>query len=146
MKILIGADVVPKESSETLFVNGDVRALFGDVCDLIAKADRTVINLECALTKAEEKIKKFGPCLKADPQCADTIKKLGVTDVMLANNHVFDFGIQGLKDTMKNLERVGLPYTGVGENDTASRKPYIVEQDGKKLGFINVCEHEYSYA
>jgi len=32
---------------------------------------------------------------------------------MLSNNHVFDFGIQGLKDTMENLERVGLPYAGI---------------------------------
>lgn len=146
MKILIGADIVPKNETEELFVAGDTRGLFGDICDIIEQVDRTVINLECALTTTDQKIKKFGPCLKADPKCADTLKKLGVTDIMLANNHIFDFGVQGLKDTMDNLDRVGLPYTGVGENDTDSRKPYIVEQGGQKIGFINVCEHEYSYA
>ena len=146
MKILIGSDVVPTAQTEDLFIEGDTRTLFGGVCDLIERVDRTVINLECALTKSDARIKKIGPCLKADPKCADTLKKLGVTDVMLANNHIFDFGIQGLKDTIENLERVGLSYTGVGENDTESRKPYIIEQDGKKIGFINVCEHEYSYA
>lgn len=146
MKILIGSDVVPTEQTEQLFIDGDIRTLFGDVCELVKNADRTVINLECALTKAKNGIKKFGPCLKADPKCADALKKLGVTDVMLSNNHTFDFGIQGLKDTMENLKRVGLPHTGIGENDTDSRKPYIIEQEGKKIGFINVCEHEYSYA
>ena len=146
MKILIGSDVVPTEQTEQLFIEGDIRALFGGVCDLVKTADRTIINLECALTTTEKGIKKYGPCLKADPKCADTLKKLGVTDVMLANNHVFDFGVQGLQDTMENLKRVGLPYTGVGTNDTDSRKPYVIEQDGKKIGFINVCEHEYSYA
>ncbi len=146
MKILIGSDIVPTEETEGMFIAGDTRELFGDVCDIIESADRTVINLECALTTADTKIKKYGPCLKADPRCADTLKKLGITDVMLANNHAFDFGVQGLTDTMENLERVGLPYTGIGENDTDSRKPYIIEQDGKKVGFINVCEHEYSYA
>ena len=146
MKILIGADIVPTNESEELFIAGDARGLFGDICDIIEQADRTVINLECALTTTAKEIKKFGPRLKADPKCADTLKKLGVTDVMLANNHIFDFGIQGLKDTMNNLDRVGLPYTGIGENDTDSRKPYIVEQGGQKIGFINVCEHEYSYA
>lgn len=146
MKILIGADVVPMPLTEDLFVKQEVNELFSDVCELIANADRTVINLECALTETDEKIKKFGVCLKANPKCADALKTLGVTDVMLANNHVFDFGIKGLKDTMENLERVGLPYTGIGENDELSRKPYIIEQHGKKVGFINVCEHEYSYA
>lgn len=146
MKILIAADLVPREKSEPLFIEQDMQALFNDVADLVKGADRMVINLECALTTAEKGIKKFGPCLKADPRCADALKKLGVTDVMLSNNHVLDFGVQGLRDTMANLERVGLPYAGVGENDTDSRKPYVVVQDGKKLGFINVCEHEYSYA
>lgn len=146
MKILIGSDVVPTEKSEELFIKQDLQTLFSDVWDKIKQADRTVINLECALTTAENGIKKFGPCLKADPRCADALKALGVTDVMLSNNHVFDFGKQGLKDTIANLDRVGLPYTGVGENDELSRKPHIVERDGKKLGFINVCEHEYSYA
>ena len=147
MKILIGGDIVPKtDEVKQLFVEGDTKTLFGDVCDLIKSADRTIINLECALTNSDNEIAKFGPCLKADPRCADTLKKLGVTDVTLSNNHVFDFGIEGLKDTIDSLERVGLPYTGVGENDTDSRKPYVIEQEGKKIGIINVCEHEYSYA
>ncbi len=146
MKILIASDIVPTEQTESLFIGGDIKTLFGDVCEIVKRADRMIINLECALTTAENGIKKFGPCLKASPLCADTLKKLGITDVMLSNNHVFDFGIQGLKDTMDNLERVGLPYAGIGDNDIDSRKPYIIGREGKKIGFINVCEHEYSYA
>jgi len=146
MKILIGSDIVPTEQTEASFISGDIKTLFGGVCSLMENADRTIINLECALTTTEKGIKKFGPCLKASPKCADTLKKIGVTDVMLSNNHVFDFGVQGLKDTIANLERVGLPYTGIGKNDIDSRKPYIIEENGKKVGFINVCEHEYSYA
>ena len=46
MKILIGADVVPKEDrTEQLFIDGDIRALFGDICDAVKSADRTIINL-----------------------------------------------------------------------------------------------------
>jgi poly-gamma-glutamate synthesis protein (capsule biosynthesis protein) len=75
-----------------------------------------------------------------------TLKKLGVTDVALANNHVFDFGLEGMRDTQKALEDAGLPYFGIGENDTDSRKPYFIEGEGKKIAIINVCEHEYTYA
>ena len=147
MKILIGGDVTPKKPEvNELFVRGELRRLFGDVVDLIRDADRTVINLECALTDSDVGIEKFGPCLKGSPLCADALKALGVTDVMLSNNHTFDFGIKGLRDTVESLRRVGLPYSGIGENDTDSRKPYIMEQDGKRIGFIDVCEHEYSYA
>ena len=146
MKILIGADVVPTSVTEELFAKGDVKTLFGDVCELAKCADRVIINLECALTNSEGRIAKFGPNIKGVPECTNALTALGVTDVMLSNNHVFDFGKQGLIDTMAALDAAGLPYTGVGENDTDSRKPYYFECKGKKIGIINVCEHEYTYA
>ncbi len=146
MKIVIGADLVPTENSEPLFIAGETQKLFGDVLPILESADRFFINLECALTTSDNAIPKCGPNIKAAPACADCLKKLGVTDVMLSNNHTFDFGIEGLRDTMDNLDRVGIPYTGVGENDTLSRKIYYFEEEGKRIAVINVCEHEYSYA
>ena len=148
MKILFGADLVPnKQFNEHYFINGDVKAIFGDAVDVINSADRFVINLECALTNSENRIPKCGPNIKADPKCVNGLLALGVTDVMLANNHTFDFGIEGFVDTIKTLEEAGLPYAGVGENDTDSRKIYYIDLgDGRKLGIVNVTEHEYSYA
>ena len=146
MKLLFGADVVPTKFTEKYFVNGDTDTLFGDVAKLAKNYDRVIINLECALTDTDGAIKKFGPNIKASPECTNALKALGVTDVMLSNNHVFDFGTAGLRDTMKALDEAGIPYTGVGENDTDSRKPYFIEAEGKRIGIINVCEHEYTYA
>ena len=146
MKILIGADLVPTAYTEKLYVDGDVKTLFGSVADLAKNADRFIVNLECALTDSEGRIKKFGPNLKATPAAVNAIKALGVTDVALSNNHTFDFGIEGLRDTVDTLNAAGLPYMGIGENDTDSRKAYYIEGEGKRIGIINVCEHEYSYA
>ena len=146
MKILIGADLVPTKATEKLFVEGDAEKLFGDVTSLAKTADRFIVNLECALTDSENRIKKFGPNLKATPAAVNGLLSLGVTDVALSNNHVFDFGVEGLSDTLKTLDEAGLPYMGVGANDTVSRDPYIIEVEGKRIGFINVCEHEYTYA
>lgn len=146
MKLYIGADLVPTPKTEQSFIDKDGKAAFGGILDIVKDGDAFIVNLECALTRSENAIRKYGPNLKADPLCADGLKAFGVTDVMLANNHVFDFGVEGLTDTQKNLERVGLPYTGVGENDTDSRKIYYIERAGKKVAIVNVCEHEYTYA
>lgn len=147
MKLIFAADLTPKKPEvNQLFIEGKTKELFGDVLEVMQSADRVIVNLECALTHSENAIKKFGPNLKADPLCADTLKKAGITDIALSNNHVFDFGIEGLRDTLANLERVGLPYTGVGENDEDSRKIYYIEQEGIKIAIVNVCEHEYTYA
>ena len=146
MKILIGSDVVPTRENEQIFAAADVKTLFGDVVNLAKSADRIIVNLECALTNSDGAINKFGPNLKAIPESVNALKALGVTDVALANNHVFDFGIKGLTDTVEALDGAGLPYMGIGDNDTASRAVYTLNCDGKTLGIVNVCEHEYTYA
>lgn len=146
MKILIAADLVPTSVTSRDFAEGNVDALFGGVKDVVKNCDRFIVNLECALTESENAIKKFGPNLKGPMKTADTMKALGVTEVALANNHVFDYGKEGLLDTVKALESATLPYFGIGENDTDSRRPYFFEQEGKRIAVINVCEHEYTYA
>jgi poly-gamma-glutamate synthesis protein (capsule biosynthesis protein) len=109
MKLLIGADTVPTSVTEDLFIKGNSTALFGDICKLSSEADRVIINLECALTNHDGAIKKFGPNIKCAPECVNGLKALGVTDVMLSNNHVFDFGKKGLVDTLEALDKAGLP-------------------------------------
>lgn len=146
MRILIAADLVPTKNTSADFAEGNVERLFGKVKDVADGCDRFIVNLECALTESNNAIKKFGPNLKGPKSTAQTMKTLGVTDVALANNHVFDFGIEGLTDTVSALDGVGLPYFGIGENDTDSRRPYFIEAEGKRIAVVNVCEHEYTYA
>jgi poly-gamma-glutamate synthesis protein (capsule biosynthesis protein) len=99
-----------------------------------------------ALTDSENRIKKFGPNLKGPKTTADTMKASGITDCLLSNNHIFDFGKEGAHDTIAQLDRVGLGYTGYGDNYEASRKNMFIEKDGVTVGIVNVCEHEYTYA
>lgn len=146
MKILIAADLVPTSQTASDFATCNVDRLFGKVKSIADGVDRFIVNLECALTESDNAIKKFGPNLKGPTETADTMKALGVTDVALANNHVFDYGIEGLRDTVSALESAGLPYFGIGENDTDSRRPYFFEAEGKRIAVVNVCEHEYTYA
>ena len=146
MKTLLLGDVCPTEFSAPLFDKGDIKNLFNDTVSLFEGNDVNLINLECAITESENKIEKFGPNLKAPFGTADTLKKLGVTHVGLSNNHIFDFGKEGARDTLSALDKAGLEYTGFGENYDDSRKNLVIEKGGEKVAFITVCEHEYSYA
>ncbi len=145
MKMLICGDVSVCDS-EKLFAEQKEKELFNDILPIFKDADRVIVNLECAVTEHEIGIEKFGPCLKAPFGTIETLKKAGVTDLALSNNHIFDFGKKGLRDTISEIEKNGLNYTGVGNNKDDARKDLVIEQDGKKISIINVCEHEYSYA
>lgn len=145
MRLLIGGDVSPTYVND-LFEKGETLKLFGDVPRAFQAADRVLINFECAMTESEEGIKKCGPNLKVTPKCADVLKEIGVTDAALSNNHIFDFGIRGAKDTITALDKAGIRHTGFGKNYTDSRKNLILPAGDKTVAIINVCEHEYCYA
>ena len=78
MKLLICGDLSVTSESRPAFERSDARAAFGDVCDLFASADRTIVNLECALTDSENRIIKCGPNLKGPKTTADTMLAAGV--------------------------------------------------------------------
>lgn len=147
MKTLFLGDVCPTKASTEKFKEKDMEALFSDTASLFEESEFSFVNLECALTESDaQPIEKFGPNLKGPVRTAEALKKLGVNCCGLSNNHVFDFGVQGAKDTLKVLEDNGLSYTGFGEDYENSRKNFIFEKDGEKICIIAVCEHEYSYA
>ena len=146
MKLIICGDMSITDGSYKAFNEIDPKTAFNDVLDVFAAGDRVIVNLECALTESENKIKKYGPNLKGPKNSADTLKAAGVTDCALSNNHIYDYGREGLRDTLEQLDRVGLKYTGIGENYQASRKDHTIVIDGITVTIVNVCEHEYTYA
>ena len=146
MKLLLLGDVCSTPVNRALFEAEDVPALFTDTLSLFEGNDAVMVNLECAITDSDHAIPKFGPNLKSPLSTARVLKKVGVTHCGLSNNHIFDFGIPGVTETMRELDAVGIAYTGFGKNLADSRKNMILEQNGERIAVVAVCEHEYSYA
>ncbi len=146
MKLTLCGDVCPVPPNYEEWIRGDANVLFNDVVEIFEVSDRTIVNLECALTESENGILKKGPNLKGPLNTARVLKEVGVTDCGLSNNHVFDYGIEGLRDTVRALGENGLNYTGIGKDEVDARKNLIIEHDGKKVAIVAVCEHEYTYA
>ena len=146
MKLILCGDLVPTEITRPAFDAADTAALMGGALAVIGKGDFAVANLECALTDLESRIRKCGPNLKGKPADAAVIRACGFTHLGLSNNHVMDFGIQGMRDTIDNVTANGMTAFGWGENDQDSRRPVFLEKDGVRVAVVAVCEHEYSYA
>ncbi|MEA4889808.1 MAG: CapA family protein [Clostridiaceae bacterium] len=146
MRIFIGGDITPTDITKPGFDRGDIVSLFGDIPELLKTGDRVIANLECALTQSDTPIRKCGPNLRGRPAYAQVLRQAGITDVGLANNHVFDFGRPGYDDTLRALAAAGLPYTGVGENEQDARRTHYMDIEGKKIALLAFAEHEYSYA
>jgi poly-gamma-glutamate capsule biosynthesis protein CapA/YwtB (metallophosphatase superfamily) len=59
----------------------------------------------------------------ASPFVLDELKWAGFKMVNTANNHALDFGIDGLRSTIRNLDLAGLIHAGTGENLARARAP-----------------------
>ncbi len=147
MQLLIAGDLVPKEVNVPLFNNADLKTLLGD--DLLAiwlKADIRIFNLETPLYNDHNPISKYGPNLQAPISTITGIKALNPNLVTLANNHILDHGVEGLKSTVKILKEHNVPYVGVGRNVDEAKLPYIIQAKNKSIGVYACTEHEFSYA
>jgi Putative enzyme of poly-gamma-glutamate biosynthesis (capsule formation) len=145
MNILIGGDIVPTKSNIDLFINRDVNELLGEeLFSLWNAADVRILNLEVPITDIEDPINKCGPNHIAPMYTINGIKALNPNLVTLANNHILDQGIQGLRSTEDVLSKNEIPFVGVGENLIEASKSYIFQREGIKIGIYACAEHEFS--
>lgn len=66
----------------------------------------------------------------------ERVKKLKIDVVTLANNHIYDQGEEGLRNTILQLDKLGVKHCGAGMNLSEAKKPAVVNLDGKSLAFI----------
>ncbi len=64
------------------------------------------------------------------------MNEMGIDIVTLANNHILDFGPEGITDSIAALNEAGIKYVGAGENLDEAKKLEIIEVGGRKIGFI----------
>lgn len=146
-KMIIGSDIVPTETNFDLFEKADIETLAGkELLDILNEADFRAFNLETPICDNEEPIPKYGPCLMVPLRAVPGIKAFNPDMLLLANNHILDQGQQGLNSTLKVLDEWKIPYMGAGKNLAEAGKPRIIEADGKKIGFYNAAEHEFTIA
>lgn len=120
----------------------------GGVAGLLRRADLAIVNLECAITdsmvhwRGAAKAFYFGAPLNA----VLSLTGAGVKLASLANNHLLDFDVQGLHDTIAALDRSGILHAGAGSDLPAARAPAIVERKGTRIGMAAFCDHQRDFA
>ena len=120
-----------------------ISRLFAGVQKRLRKADIVIGNLETPLTCSVEPTPNKDPELikaKRDfvfrcdrPKAACAMKDAGFTVLTLANNHMMDYGDDGLADTLDRLDEVGIPHAGAGGDETDARMPAVLDVKGRRV-------------
>jgi poly-gamma-glutamate synthesis protein (capsule biosynthesis protein) len=77
-----------------------------------------------------------GTVFTADPTIIDGLVDAGIDYVGLANNHIGDAGDQGILQTIQNLRKRGLAYSGAGKDLTSARRAALLEANGTTVAIL----------
>lgn len=148
MKVIIAGDFAPRARLAEQIENRKFSEVFPErVREVIKSADFSFVNFESPIVEdGYQPISKCGPNLRCTPEAAEAVKYAGFTGVTMANNHILDYGSDGLHKSVECCKSQGLDIVGVGDNLADAEKVLYLNKDGKRLAVINCCEQEFSIA
>lgn len=147
MNILIAGDFCPQLRVAEAFEREDYSSVLSEVQAVTKEADYSIVNFECPVVSGAAKpIEKIGPNLRCATNGVKAVKYAGFGCATLANNHFFDYGKEGVAETISTLNKEGVEHVGGGMNLIEASRVLYKDINGKRLAVINCCEHEFSIA
>lgn len=130
-----------------VLVCGDFRALepekiiFSDaLLNVVNDCDICICNFEAPVKSNGTAVHKSGPVICQSEDSPDFLKRKGFNAVLLANNHIMDYGEKGCLSTLDAFADVIT--IGAGSPEEAYRVKVIVEK-GYKIGLLSLVQYEF---
>lgn len=149
---LIGSTATSVVDGFTLVAVGDLivtRALtkghhpgLSEVLEVLRNADVTFGNMETNILD----IRSFDGSPQAEhggayhvslPELGPDLKAMGFNLVSYANNHTFEWGVEGMRETCRALNQNGIVYAGVGENLAQASAARFLETSRGRVALVS---------
>ena len=101
--------------------------------------DVRIVNLETSITSSDDYWKGKGINYRMNPANIACLTAAGIDVCSLANNHVLDWGYNGLKETLRSLEKAGIKTAGAGSDLKSAVAPAVIEAPGKGRVIVFSC-------
>ena len=141
LSIVVAGDWAPIRALEPL-VSRAPEAVYGDLLPVLRGAALRIVNCECALTAARRPVWKSGAVFKGLPRHIAGLVAVPFEVACLANNHVFDYGLAGFRETLDVLRGSGIRTVGAGLSFDEAIAPLTVTIRGTRVTILNFGEGE----
>lgn len=108
---------------------------FRQIVSYMNSADFVFGNFETPITPGRE-IQNDELTFRSDPGVEADMAVANIEAVSLANNHVPNFGEQGILDTLALLHAVGIQTAGAGKNLAQALQPAVITKNGLTIAFL----------
>ncbi|MDH5483590.1 MAG: CapA family protein [Gammaproteobacteria bacterium] len=138
IKIAAVGDIMLGGTAEPVLQELGYSYPFDQVRHLLQSADISIGNLEGPLTHHDQPYANKSYLFRTPPELvAPALKQAGFTIMNLGNNHIMDYGAQGLKDTLSALQQQGIMTVGAGSDLYHARQATILSIKSQKIGFLS---------
>ena len=130
MQILFTGDVMLGRLVNNVLANNEFTYVWGDTIDIIKGADFSLINLECSISsRGKEWNKTFKVFhFRANPDAINVLNSAAIDYVALANNHILDYDVEALLDTVDLLTKNNIFHSGAGKNLEEAMEPAFMKK------------------
>lgn len=149
LSLLAAGDLMLGAKRNVAALREDAQAYFRAYREPLRKYDVVFANLETPLTsrgtatagKSRESLRaRRNYIFRAPPQAASGLALAGFDVLSLANNHLMDYGLQGLRDTRRALQSAGVLGVGAGLNEREALAPRVLTRSGVRIAFLAVSD------
>jgi poly-gamma-glutamate synthesis protein (capsule biosynthesis protein) len=95
--------------------------------------DLRIVNLETSITTSDDFQHAKAVLYRMHPGNVSCLTAARLDACTLANNHVLDFGIRGLEETLDVLSHAGLGPVGAGRDEQQARRPAVLTAGGQRV-------------
>jgi poly-gamma-glutamate synthesis protein (capsule biosynthesis protein) len=107
----------------------------GAVREIMKGADLSLVNMETPVDD-DFRYHTTGTTFSGDPKLLEGMKNAGIDFASLANNHIGDAQRDGILDSIRYLDELGIRNAGAGKDLEAAARPASFDINGVKVGII----------
>ena len=132
---ITGDIMLSRDVARQMKLHDDFSFPFRLIASSTRDADLTVGNLEGPISDKgvnQGSIYSF----RDDPRAVAGLSFAGFDVMVLANNHIFDWGRAALSDTVSILNREGIRAIGAGRNEEEANSAFVADLKGTKIAIV----------
>ncbi|MCR4938578.1 MAG: CapA family protein [Treponemataceae bacterium] len=132
----VGDIILSRGVQETMIYARSAEPVLTDTIPILKNSDFTIGNLEGAVTaRTENALKTY--TFKFKKAALPYLREAGFDYLMLTNNHCYDYGEDGFKDTLESVAAAGFVTSGAGLNRQEAGQFYRTKLKGHDVSVLS---------
>lgn len=132
----VGDIILSRGVQDAMFYADSPEPVFTDTIPILENNDFTIGNLEGAVTARTENAQKTYT-FKFNKKALPYLKQVGFDYLMLTNNHCYDYGEPGFKDTLEAVAAAGFATSGAGLDKDEAAQFYRTTLNGHAVSVLS---------